>query len=133
MSSESVIGDTGHTEVRKDSEFICPRCLARCTESPNKPIEYGHYEGCPRRDDDLPWVGCRTYKPEKDPLLKGSPEVAADGGRLTCDDCGDDIDPDQHKIQIRINQHHLDLCADCQSEYRADRQYAPVTDGGEQQ
>ncbi|WP_226023234.1 hypothetical protein [Halomicrobium salinisoli] len=127
----SALTDFGRAGVQKDSEFYCPRCIARCTESPDGSHEYGHFNGCPRRPDGLPWVGSRSYDPAEDPLLIGAPDVAADGGRLECDDCGNEIDPQKHKILIRPNNPHLDLCVECQPHYRADRQYSPVDNGGE--
>jgi hypothetical protein len=65
-------------EPEKDSEFICPRCHSRCTESPIDGTEYGHKGGCPRREIDRPSNG-PSYDPEKDDLLPDQAAVA-DGG-----------------------------------------------------
>ena len=70
---------SGPLKAEKDSEFECPRCHARCTESPIDGTEYGHKGGCPRREIDRPVNTGAAYDPEKDDLLPDQPAVA-DGG-----------------------------------------------------
>jgi len=119
---------SGPAIATKTSEYRCPRCCCRVTKSPSDPsLEYGHKRHCPRRPDHFGWTKV-TYDPEADPLLIGSPEIAVDGGRLTCDDCEDEIDPENHKVLIKTNGFD-DLCVGCQPHYPSDRQYRPE-DGG---
>lgn len=61
-----------------------------------------------------------------------TPPLAADGGSVTCDDCGSEIQPENHKILIRERDEieHLDLCLECQSKHPRDDQFTPATDGG---
>jgi hypothetical protein len=74
-------GQRGSCTPSKDSEFRCPRCRARCTESPTKDLEYGHAQGCPDRPDELRrYVDGSPYDPSKDKLAPDPDEVAADGG-----------------------------------------------------
>ena len=118
---------SGPAKATKDSEYRCPRCCCRVTRSPsNLNLEYGHKDGCPRRPDHFGYANS-DYDPDADPLLIGSLKVAADGGRLICDDCDDKIDPETHKVLIKTNGYD-DLCLSCQPNYPSERQYRP--DGG---
>jgi len=48
---------------------------------------------------------------------------------LTCDECGDDADPEKVKNLVRPgtddDSDPYRLCVWCQPEYRSDRQYTP--------
>lgn len=70
---------SGPLKAEKDSEFHCPRCHSRCTESPIDGTEYGHKEGCPRREIDQPTNGA-SYDPEDDPLAQPEESDSEDGG-----------------------------------------------------
>ncbi|NHN59833.1 MULTISPECIES: hypothetical protein [Halorussus] len=67
---------------------------------------------------------------EDDPETE--PPVLADGGSLTCDDCGGQVDPENHKILIRDRDEieYLDLCLECQPKHPSEDQFTPATDGG---
>ena len=121
---------SGPAIATKDSEYRCPRCCCRVSRSPSDPtLEYGHKDGCPRRPDHFGYATVE-YDPVADPLLLGSPEIVADGGRLTCDDCDAEIDPGNHKVLIKPSGFD-DLCLDCQPHYDSERQYRPKENGGE--
>lgn len=65
-------------DTEKDREFRCPKCRARCTQSPTDDnTEYGHMSGCPDRPDEWPAGGKYLKNCDHVPAQ----QVATDGGR----------------------------------------------------
>lgn len=101
-----------------------------------------HLPHCPVRDLYAEIGALRDGGPDPERVLETilsdrpnaemTPQLAADGGSLTCDDCGGQIQPDNHKILIRDRDEieHLDLCLQCQPKHPRDDQFTPAADGG---
>lgn len=119
------------TSADKDRECFCPRCRARITESPSSDLEYGHKPDCPRRpsDDRIGYSNSGKYDPSLD--IKRRLKILADGGQITCGDCGGAVDPANHKVLLRPVATDIDLCVECQPHHPADRQFSPAAGGGE--
>lgn len=49
---------------------------------------------------------------------------------IECDNCHNDIDPDEHRIRIKPDGNHDDLCLECQTKVPHEELYRPATDGG---
>jgi len=117
------IKSNGPLPVRKDREARCPRCLSRITQSPTRPdTEYGHKRECPRRPQGIGWSKDPAYSEALDPLF-------IDSTRRECDNCGDEIDPTHHRVEINYSSRFRDLCQDCQSTVTSDRLFEPVKGG----
>lgn len=50
---------------------------------------------------------------------------------LTCDGCGGEIDPVNHRVYLQPDGDHHDLCLECQTGVPNEKLYRPSTDGGQ--
>lgn len=57
-------------------------------------------------------------------------EIATDGGPITCDRCGELVDPANHRIHMRPDGVTEDVCLACQTRVPHERLYTPSGEGG---